>query len=416
MRCLTILVILCGIFWPLPMAQARTAPMPHQDETHQILVLLRQPRPHLRPDADYAGSYGDPISRTARMRIGKRIARDHRLTLIGEWPMPLLGIDCLIMAIPDERTPDLAAAEVTHDRDVEWSQPMHRYRTQAGGVETAPVYNDPLFAAEPAARQWHLAALHELATGRGVTVAVIDTRVDAAHPDLAGQIVKSENFVEGHPAGAETHGTNVAGIIAAKGENAVGIVGIAPHARLMALRACWQVAVGGGSVCDSLTLAKALHFAIEHGVQVINMSLSGPPDLLLSRLLDVGLRRGISIVAAFDRAAPDGGFPASHAGVIAVADTLIASPSGVYMAPGNDVPTTEPGGRWYLVSGSSFATAHVSGLIALMRERQTVTGASLALISQRADGGAIDAWATLRRPSPGCAISCLRREPRGRPS
>ena len=78
--------------------------------------------------------------------------------------------------------------------------------------------------------------MHRIATGKGVTVAVVDTRVDGRHPDLVGQVIVNQDFVVGHPAAAESHGTGVAGVIAAKADNDVGIVGIAPGARSLARR------------------------------------------------------------------------------------------------------------------------------------------------------------------------------------
>ena len=121
----------------------------------------------------------------------------------------------------------------------------------------------------------------------------------------------------------------------------------------MALRACWQrqapTADTPATVCDSLSLAQALHFAIEHDAAVINLSLAGPPDALLARLIDVAIARRLTVVAAFDPALPHGGFPASHAGVVAVADESMTAPApGVYLAPGRDVPTTEPGDDGFL--------------------------------------------------------------------
>ena len=73
-----------------------------------------------------------------------------------------------------------------------------------------------------------------------VRVAVIDSMIEADHPDLTGQVILSQNFVTGQSDAPEVHGTGVAGIIAALGNNGQGIVGVAPQARLMALRACWQ--------------------------------------------------------------------------------------------------------------------------------------------------------------------------------
>ena len=83
--------------------------------------------------------------------------------------------------------------------------------------------------------------------------------------------------------------------------------------------------------------------------------------------------------------------------VIAVSDAPAAGSHGeIYVAPGRDVPTTEPGDRWTLVNGSSFAAAHVSGLLALMRERSGKASQRL-LVTSRNGGGLIDACRTLAR-------------------
>jgi subtilisin family serine protease len=173
----------------------------------------------------------------------------------------------------------------------------------------------------------------------------------------------------------------------------------------MGLRACWQ-APDRPTVCDSLSLAKAISFAIERKAQVINLSLSGPPDILLSRLLDVALARGVVVVGAFDRTRRGGGFPASHAGVVAVAGEADGPPEGhVVAAPGRDVPTTQPGGRWYMVNGSSYAAAHVSGLYALLQERAPGPMRSPVLVLAPATD-AIDACATLLRMPRPCNCRC----------
>jgi subtilisin family serine protease len=190
-------------------------------------------------------------------------------------------------------------------------------------------------------------------------------------------------------------------VIAARADNGVGIAGIAPAARLMGLRACWQQAAA--TLCDTLSLAKALHFAIDHRARVINMSLSGPRDQLLTRLVETGLARGQTVVAAFDPATSDGGFPASQPGVVAVGSEGMPNlPGRVYLAPGRDIPTAAPGGGWTLVDGTSYAAAHVSGLLALMNERQTTRAAALV----RGHGGSLDACASLALATHLCSCDC----------
>ena len=364
---------------------------------HQILVMVRHPPDHYRASGAYGGGYGDELARSARSGMARRIAHKYGLTLVEEWPMPMIGVDCFVMLVPEGRTTSAAAEQLSHDADVSWAEPVELYTSRAA----AP--NDPLFATEPAAAQWHLADLHRMASGRGTRVAVIDSGIDDRHPDLAGQVTVNRNFVSGQSLVAEQHGTAVAGIIAAKADNGVGIVGVAPGARLLGLRACQQGR--GSTVCDTLSLAKALYFAVESKSDVINLSLSGPDARLLREILNVAYARGTAIVAAFDPKLPGGGFPASVPGVIAVSDAPVAgSHDEVYVAPGHDVPTTEPGGRWFLVNGSSFAAAHVSGLVALVRERRP--SSPLALVTQGRRGGSIDACATLVKAVGGCDCPC----------
>ncbi len=395
------------------LAQAPAGPpIDAQAASRQILVLLRLPPPHYRPGGAYGDAYDDSLGRDARHRLADRLARAHGLTLVTDWPLPLLGVDCYVMAAPAGLNLQDEIVRLSHDPWVAWSQPMHLYQGQAARTAWP---NDPLYAAQPAARLWRLADLHQMATGRDVMVALIDSQVQRDHPDLAGQVRVAESFVTGPPVAGEAHGTGVAGVIAARANNGVGIAGVAPEARLMALRACWQIGPGpSATLCDSLTLAEALHFAVLHGARVINLSLGGPPDALLGRLIDTALARGIIVVAAYDRDLPGGGFPASHPGVLAVADSPVTGgPAGLYTAPGRDIPTTQPGGRWSLVNGSSFAAAHVSGLIALMIEARGQSASPAraltpSLVAARPGGGAIDTCATLIRIEGPCDCACAR--------
>lgn len=382
-------------------------PTPVPDPQRQLLVLVKLPPPHYRPGGGYAEGYGDTLARKQQQRLAERIARTNGLTLVEDWPMPMLGLDCFIMEVPDERSPEAVAQVVARNPGVEWSEPMRLYHGQAAARRTG----DPLFLAQPTASAWRLADLHRLATGKDVLVAVIDSAIERDHPDLAGQIAVSQDFTAGPQRAAEQHGTAVAGIIAARADNGLGIVGVAPQARIMGLRACRQMTPGAAAsptVCDSLALAKAITFAMEGHAQVINLSLAGPPSPLLARLLSVATSRGLSVVCAYDQALPGGGFPASERGVIAVADESLArAPTGVYIAPGRNVPTTELGGRWSLVSGSSYAAAQVSGLMALARERRRATGGRLLLASARPDGGAVDACGTVLARTERCGCACV---------
>jgi len=376
----------------------------------QILVMLRLPPPHYRPDSSYAGRYGDGVGLQARKRTAAELAHQHALALQQEWPMPLAGVDCFVMQLPDSdtRSPSDVAQALSSDRRVAWAQAESLYRGHAEDPQGPR--QKTLYPTQPAAVQWHLAELHPLATGRGTRVAVIDSGVASQHPDLLGQVVLNENFVDGRPLLGEPHGTAVAGIIAARADTRQGILGVAPRASLLALRACWQDVTQ--TLCTTLSLAKALHEAIQQRAEVINMSLGGPDDRLLGRLIDEALARGIAVVAAVGD--DDERFPADHAGVlaVAVAPAPPSLPRGAVLAPGRDVPTTAPNGGWTLVNGSSFASAHAAGLVALLRElgggRPRSLGSELVV-----DGaGRIDGCATLARrarvASPAsCAVATL---------
>lgn len=378
-------------------ATAQAASGPAIAPERQIMIMVRHAPDHFRPNAGYGGGYGGDMARSSRDRLARAIARQYGLALVDDWPMPMVGIDCFIMAVPTGRSTQEIADQVSRDARVAWSQPVQVYSAQAAGLQ----HNDPLYLAQPAAALWQLASLHRISTGRGVKVAVIDSGIDAKHPDLAGQVQVNRNFVAGRPFVPEQHGTGVAGIIAAKADNHQGLAGVSPGARLLGLRACWQDP--RRTVCDSFSLAKALYTAIEDKAEVINMSLSGPDDRLLRQLVGIATSRGEIVVAAFDPGKVDGGFPASVPGVIAVSDSALARSRGkVYIAPGRDVPTTQPGGKWFLVNGNSYAAAHVSGLVALAREHRS--GSVPQLVTERS--GLIDACATLARARPHCECDC----------
>jgi subtilisin family serine protease len=384
------------------------------DAPRQVLLMLRAPAVHARPDAGYVDDYTQAPGHAARARIARRLAEANGLSLRSVWPMPALGLECYVLEATDANAVPRAVEALAKDARVESVQAMQDFEVLGGDAE-----GDPLYPAQPAGAAWKLDELHTVTTGRGVTVAVIDSGIADAHPDLRGQIALHRDFVDDNNTARivpERHGTEVAGLIAARAGNQLGIAGVAPDAKLLALRACWQSDGTQRARCNSFTLAKALQFAIDRRAQVINMSLGGPRDVLLTRLLDVAMQRGAIIVAAVDPKAPDGGFPASVPGVVAVAgDTSRALPFRAYLAPAEGLPTTLVDGGWGLVDGTSFATAEVSGLVALLRQvaprasparLRDALGAGPALGSATARPLPIDACAALERAGPGCACGC----------
>ncbi len=386
-------------------------PVDDASTDRQVLVMLRLAPPHFRPDVDYGGTYDARVGGSARRRIAEAIASQYSLTITNDWPMPALGVDCFVMQAASNASLPRLVEQLSLDPRVESAQSMNLFRVLA--------HNDPLYPLQPSAKLWHLAELHKITTGRHVRVAQLDTGVELDHPDLAGRVAVARNFVDGQKDVAEEHGTAVAGIIAARADDGLGIAGIAPEAKLMALRACWQEPAGPADVaiCSSFTLAKALQFALDENAQVVNLSLGGPRDRLLERLLDAAMARGITVVAAADPAVRDGGFPASQRGVLAVASDDAHDVSvGVLLGPGRDIPTTMVGRKWGFVAGSSYAAAHLTGLVALLRElapnlrpqqiREALAAQAIPSLAGGDHHAIVDACAAVARIAGICACAC----------
>jgi hypothetical protein len=337
----------------------------------QIVVTVRNGSSRAAQDIGSSGKSYGALGRyqvsPAALRDAEAVAKRHRLRQLAAWPIEVLGVHCVVFSIDDDRRIDAVLAAVASDRVVESVQLMHRFTSQ--GTAT---YDDPYLDLQDSIASMQVLEAHRWSRGRGVRIAVIDSGVDTAHPDLARRIaVRRDLTLLTGPAYGESHGTAVAGIIAAGAGNGVGIVGVAPEAQLLALRACWQREGAPTSVCDTLSLAQALAAALAERTDIINLSLSGPRDPLLERLLKRALAMGKVVVAAVPEAAAEGaGFPASLPGLLAVATTetvgVTAEVPGVLYAPGRRVLTLRPGGRYDFENGSSMAAAHVSGVAALL--------------------------------------------------
>jgi subtilisin family serine protease len=291
------------------------------------------------------------------------------------------------VAADDSR--DAVLAKLAQDRRVALAQPLQSFATLSAG------YNDPYFGLQRGFARIDAAQAQQWSRGAGVRVVVIDTGLDTQHPDLQGRIEAQRNLVDDDTRqfDADRHGTEVAGVIAADANNGEGIVGVAPAVRIIVLKACWQLQPGvDGAQCNSFTLAKALTVAIESGAQVVNLSLGGPADPLLTQLLQYAVKRGVVVVGAVP---PDGrtdGFPVGVSGVIAVgsANEGADSPAArsVLHAPGREILTLTPGGHYDFVSGSSLAAAHVSGAAALLLSQDSgLSAGAIALLLDHTSNG-----------------------------
>src|SRR5258707_13338 len=296
------------------------------------------------------------------------LARRHGLVRLQSQDFPLLGATIGLFRITDRRTVETASRQFATDASVHWVQPNYRYLLQ--DQQAALTEGDP---AQYALAKLRLPQAHTLAHGANVTIAVIDSGVDVRHPELANSIGDSFDVL-GSKEGPHAHGTGIAGAIVAHAR----LMGSAPEARILAIRAFGTAP--GGVESTSFVVLKGLDYAVAHGAQIINMSFAGPKDPLIERGIAATAARGVVMVAAAGNAGPKSPplYPAANANVIAVSatdaqDRLFAASNGgshiAVAAPGADIFLPAPDEKYQMTSGTSFSAAYVSGLVALILER-----------------------------------------------
>ena len=391
----------------------------------QILVTAKQSQPSafaLVGDPSLAYQRRRGYGATPEVdRLLDELADDYGLKRVEGWLISSLGVYCEVYELAPGQSTDDLIARVSADPRVDSAQAMNVFSTQ--GVH----YNDPYASLQPALRDLSLDVAHESATGRGVRVAVVDSAVDDRHPEMRGRVSLRRDLVARHrvTGRAEIHGTATAGIIASAANNAEGIVGVAPDAEIVGLRACWTVDERTGRAsCSSLSLALALETAIALEVDVVNLSLAGPRDPLLERLIDRAIADGVIVVAALPDGAGQDGFPASHPGVIAVGSSAASNLllPNLLLAPGSEVLSTVPGAAYGFFSGNSMSAAFVAGVAALLVERRPGIGAAeaLARLAASSVAGSINAClAVAELPAGDCSelsddppLAALSRTPR----
>lgn len=316
---------------------------------------------------------------TSNANAVKTLASRYGLRLIRQTNLKTLNETLAVFEISGNASVNTLLPSLLGDQLISEAWPEHLFTTSA-------MYSDPYAALAYGPAKVGAPQLHKRATGKGITVAIIDTGVDEKHPELEGRI--GENLdVTGKGKSADLHGTAIAGIIAARANNGLGSYGVAPDVSLLTIKACQPLEPGKlDSSCWTSTLVEALDIAVQKNARIVNMSLGGPPDKLLARYIAAARQRGLLIVAA----AGNGGsiakpaFPAALDDVVAVTATDAIDHSwnqanaGDYIelgAPGVDIISATPSRDYPVLSGTSMASAHVSGMAALLMQLAPDAGA-----------------------------------------
>lgn len=364
----------CALVPATPDPAVATQQMKARPERMIVLAVANPPETLMLRAGSTAAGYGAAggysPGGSARAQVAA-LARQYGLREVSAWPIPSLMVHCAMLEINGDTPREEVVARLSADSRVRLAQPLQTFDL-LGDAPHASNYTE----LQQGFREIGAGAAQKVTRGDSVRVAVIDTGVDTTHPDLHDRVASTRNFVdEDWPQfNRDLHGTAVAGVIAAdRADGQDGIEGVAPRTKLIAVKACWQADNRSGpSRCNSFTLAEAIQAALEAHAQIINLSLGGPTDPLLTQLIELSVKKGVIVVGAV---LPDGNlkaFPVGVPGVIAVdsarpANSTAADPTAhVLYAPGRDILTLTPGGHYDFVSGSSFAAANVTGTIALL--------------------------------------------------
>ncbi len=254
-------------------------------------------------------------------------------------------------------------------------QPSYKFDLAQDLAQSAPAdTNRKGDSAQYIVSKLNLAEAHLIATGKNIKVAVIDSEIDSKHPDIEGAIAGNYDALPDDDQTAHPHGTGMAGAIASHKR----LLGVAPGAQLLAIRAFGVNSAGAAGT--SLAIVKGLQWAVDQGAKVINMSFAGPRDPILQQAIKRLTDQGIILIAAAGNAGPKSPplFPGADPNVIAVSATDVDDKTyknanrGKYVAiaaPGVDILVPAPEGGYQLTTGTSVAAAHISGVAALLLER-----------------------------------------------
>jgi subtilisin family serine protease len=342
-----------------------------------LIVLLAFP----------AVSQAQPVQESRPLRILLGFKECPGPEKLGQLRSVLGSISSSIQNEPQLLLPNVATIELPSGLDLTRLEEILRSLPYVSFLEedmTVQAYyqpNDPRYP-----EQWNLPAISapsawDVTIGSSqVTLAVIDTGVDYTHPDLAAKCVAGYNFVahNSNPMDDNGHGTHVAGIAAAIGNNATGVAGVDWAARIMPIK----VLNSQGSGYDS-DVASGIRYAADHGAKVINMSLgSSTYSYTLQEAVNYAYNKGVTIIAAAGNDGGSVGYPAACDHVIAVGALDSSDRLASFSSRGEDLDLTAPGvnilstvpGGYKKMSGTSMASPCVAGCASLVLARYSDYG------------------------------------------
>jgi hypothetical protein len=301
----------------------------------------------------------------------EEVAREHNLTIVNVQRSALTGGTLVRFRIGGNR----AARDVVSAMEALQivSQPNYVYEA-VQAAEPAAANSASASGEQYVATKLRLAEVHKIATGKGVTVAVIDSEVDKSHPEFGNAIAEEFDAV-GQPDKPHTHGTGMAGAIVAQSR----LMGVAPGARTLAVHA-FSTSTQQSPQATTQNIVAGLDWALNKGARIVNMSFAGPYDPMLALAMKRASEKGAILIAAVGNAGPKSPplYPAADPHVIGV--TAIDENDQLYKganvgaqvavaAPGVDVMVPAPADAYQLTTGTSVAAAHVSGVAALLLEK-----------------------------------------------
>jgi len=306
---------------------------------------------------------------TPEQYIGE-LARALQLTLLARQSFALTGRTFLLLRLDGTRSvrDTLRLVQARYAR-VSTGQANFFY----GFGQAQPPAPPAGDAAQYVVPKLHLLEAHQITNGDDVLVAVIDSKIDTSHPDLAG-VIADEYDALGTPGPAHMHGTGMAGAIAAHSK----LLGVAPKVKLLAVRAFSGTADGAQGT--TFNILKGLDWAASKNARIVNMSFAGPPDPMFRDMLAKAHARGIVLIAAVGNAGPRSPplYPAADPDVIGVTATdaedklfpqANRGPQVAVAAPGVQVLEPAPDAAYQVTTGTSVAAAHASGVAALLLAR-----------------------------------------------